>query len=281
MSRRRAEARCTRSRTARTDAQAGADAQERVRPRGAKWKRRGGRATLLRGRARPSRWVGEVGADAQERVPPAARNYDILSKRIMVPETSTTLLRSIHDADSARWPEFVSRYCPMMMAYVGKHFPRLDADDIVQETLVALSKVIVCYRYAPDETGRFRNYLTGILRKKALKQCEKVARERSAKEELRNMADASVAVGSPDDSAVWKDAILEIAMRQLLDDGRIPDKSKQIFQRLTIDGAAPDEVAAAYGTSRNNIDKTKSRMIARLREIVRALEEVGDVRCDG
>ena len=54
-------------------------------------------------------------------------------------------------------------------------------------------------------------------------------------------------------------------MRQLLDDDRIPYRFKQIFQRLAVDGASPDEVAKAYGTSRNNIDKTKSRMLARLR----------------
>ena len=65
-------------------------------------------------------------------------------------------------------------------------------------------------------------------------------------------------------------------MRQILDDDNIPDKSKQIFQRLTVDGVSPDEVAVAYGTSRNNVDKIKSRMIARLREIVRTLEEAGD-----
>ena len=142
--------------------------------------------------------------------------------------------------------------------------------------MIALSNVISNYRYAPDETGRFRNYLTGILRRKALKQCEKVARERTAKAEFREQEDAGVAFDSPDYSDSWKDAVLEIAMQQIRDDGKIPEKSKQIFQRLTVDGASPDEVAAEYGTSRNNVDKTKSRMLARLREIVRTLEEAGD-----
>ena len=59
-------------------------------------------------------------------------------------------------------------------------------------------------------------------------------------------------------------------------DGKISDKSKQIFQRLMVDGQSPDDVAAAYGTSRNNVDKVKSRMLARLREIVRTLEAAGD-----
>ena len=192
----------------------------------------------------------------------------------MMPETSTTLLKDIAEGDNVRWPEFVARYRPMMFAYLKSHFPAVDADDMVQETLIALSNVIANYRYAPDETGRFRNYLTGILRKKALKQCEKVAKERAAKKEFQEQAVASIADSG--DSADWKDAILEIAMRQLLDDEKIPGKSKQIFQRVAVDGAQPDEVAAAYGTSRNNIDKTKSRMMARLREIVRRLEEAGD-----
>ena len=195
----------------------------------------------------------------------------------MIPETSTTLLKDIANGENARWAEFVARYRPMMRSYMKSQFPTVDADDVVQETLIALSTVISNYRYAPDETGRFRNYLTGILRRKALKQCEKADKERTAKAELWELEDAGAAFGSPDDSDSWKDAVLEIAMRQILDDDKISDKSKQIFQRLTVDGVSPDEVAAAYGTSRNNVDKTKSRMIARLREIVRALEESGNV----
>ena len=194
----------------------------------------------------------------------------------MTPETSTTLLRDISDSANARWPEFVARYRPMMISYLKSHFPAVDADEVVQETLIALSNVISSYRYAPDETGRFRNYLTGILRRKALKQCEKSAKERTAKKELKELADVDATIRGADDSADWRDAVLEIAMRQILDDDNIPDKSKQIFQRLTVDGVSPDEVAVAYGTSRNNVDKTKSRMIARLREIVRALEEAGN-----
>ena len=194
----------------------------------------------------------------------------------MIPETSTTLLKGIANGENARWTEFVARYRPMMLSYTKSHFPAVDADDAVQETLIALSNVISNYRYAPDETGRFRNYLTGILRRKALKQCEKADKERTAKAELRELEDAGAAFGSLDDSDSWKDAVLEIAMRQILDDDNIPDKSKQIFQRLTVDGVSPDEVAVAYGTSRNNVYKTKSRMIARLREIVRTLEEAGD-----
>jgi len=197
----------------------------------------------------------------------------------MIPETSTTLLRDIAgDAENARWPEFVSRYRPMMLAFLKARFPMVDADDMVQETLIALSRVLPHYRYAPDETGRFRSYLTGILHKRALKWCERDTRDRARQAEYRNfMAPGRTADRDAAAQSAYRVALLEIATRQLLDDGKISDKSKQIFQRLTVDGQSPESVAAAYGTSRNNVDKIKSRMIAKLREIVQLLEAAGDV----
>ena len=196
----------------------------------------------------------------------------------MVPETSTTLLKEISDdAENARWPEFVSRYRPMMSAYVKARFPELDADELVQQTLIALSAALPRYRYAPDETGRFHNYLTGILHNKALKLCERRSRELAMKAELQRVTTDPVTAIMAEEAVAWRKALLEIAMRQLLSDERIPDRSKQIFQRVMVDGLAPEEVATAYGTSRNNIDKIKSRMLDRLRRIVSLLEKAGDV----
>ena len=195
----------------------------------------------------------------------------------MTPDTSTTLLREISsDADNARWPEFVARYRPMMLAYLKSHFPAVDAGDVVQETLIALSKALPNYRYDPGENGRFKNYLTGIPRNKSLKWCKQANRDRALKNDLISGVVPPPPSTAEMNEAAWRESLLEIAMYQLLANERIPDKSKQIFQRLTVDGASPDEVAIAYGTSRNNIDKTKSRIMARLREIVRALEAAGD-----
>ena len=61
-------------------------------------------------------------------------------------------------------------------------------------------------------------------------------------------------------------------MRELLSDDSIHQRSKQIILRLAVEGVPPAEVAAAYGVERNAVDKIKSRMIARLREIVASLE---------
>lgn len=161
----------------------------------------------------------------------------------------------------------------MMTGYLKTYFPSLEADDIVQETLVALSQVLPNYRYDPTVTGHFHNYLTGILRNKACRECERRAREKAFHEDL------SVILSANDDKrdaevAKWQESVFEIAMRELLADAEIHERSKQIFLRLAVDGVSADEVASAYGVERNVVDKIKSRMITRLKNIVAGLEGV-------
>ena len=87
-----------------------------------------------------------------------------------IPTTSTTLLRDLaQDSQHARWGEFVARYRPMMEAFMRERFPSLEADDVIQETLIELIRVFPIYHYSPKEKGHFHNYLTGILRHRALR----------------------------------------------------------------------------------------------------------------
>ena len=189
-----------------------------------------------------------------------------------VPTTSTTLLRDIgSSADNARWGEFVERYQGMMAAYLKANFPSLEAEDIVQETLMTLSGILPNYQYDPEAKGYFHNYLTGILRNKARRECEKRARDKAYRDAGAVFAAESDAAHD-DRIADWQKSVYEIAMRELLSDDSIHQRSKQIFLRLSVDGMSPTEVASAYGVERNAVDKIKSRMIARLREIVASLE---------
>ena len=191
-----------------------------------------------------------------------------------VPTTSTTLLRDIgSDVKNARWGEFVERYRGMMTGYLKSNFPVLDADDIVQETLVALSRILPNYRYDPAVTGHFHNYLTGILHNKACRECERHAHEKAVQGEMSVILSVE-ADKRGEDLSRWQESVFEIAMRELLADPEIHERSKQIFLRLAVDGVSASEVAVAYGVERNNVDKIKSRMIARLKNIVAGLEGV-------
>lgn len=196
-----------------------------------------------------------------------------------IPTTSRTLLRDLgKDARSPRWEEFVARYRPMMEAFLAARYPSLaqEADDLVQETLVALLRALPDYRYAPGEQGSFHNYLTGILRNKAAmllrrRAAESVrdARASAEPDPPQSRADEEAAARDEDE---WRDAVLQIALRQLLADDSVQERTKQVFVRVAVNGEDPASVAEAFGVSRNAVDQMKSRMMRRLRDLVAALD---------
>jgi RNA polymerase sigma factor (sigma-70 family) len=194
-----------------------------------------------------------------------------------IPETSTTLLRDLtQDPQHARWGEFVSRYRPMMEAYLRTHFPTVEADDVIQETLITLIKVFPVYRYSPDETGAFHNYLTGILRHRALRVIENESRRLNKEQKYHEMTDLSILDDGRNERSSWREAVLEIALQQLLADESINDRTKQVFVRVAVNGEKPENVAQSFGITRNSVDQMKARMKARLCELANMLMKVDD-----
>jgi len=196
-----------------------------------------------------------------------------------VPETSTTLLRDVADSQHARWAVFHSRYEPMMQAFMRERFPSLDADDIIQETFVALAKALPHYVYNPKENGHFHNYLTGVLRNKALKALVARKREQLLREKLSyssHQSHSSEESPTPNeaDYKSWRESVYEIALQQLLADEAIHERTKQVFLRLTIKGEKPAEVAESLGIPRKTVDRLKERTLDRLRKYVDALKDI-------
>ena len=215
-----------------------------------------------------------------------------------IPTTSTTLLRDIaNDSQHARWGEFVARYRPIMEAYMRERFPSLDADDVIQETLIAVCAALPSYRYAPEENGYFHNYLTGILRNKALRQLHRDQRQAEIAEMVGRDASIEPVVGSrvprdragravaprppsdmmADDEQSWRETLVEIALQQLMNDESIQSRTRQVFLRVAVNGEKPDDVAAAFGIERNAVDQIKNRMMPRLQRIVADLEKAGKI----
>lgn len=219
-----------------------------------------------------------------------------------IPATSTTLLRDLaNDSQHARWAEFVTRYRPMMEAFMRERFPSLDADDVIQETLIAVWAALPSYRYAPEEKGYFHNYLTGILRNKALRQLGKDQRQAEIAEKLREDVSSGGRARSPvsperseprkrwlqgyapqgviqgDDEQSWRETLVEIALRQLMNDESIQSRTRQVFLRVVVNGEKPEDVAAAFGITCNGVYLIKNRMMPRLQKIVAALEKAGNI----
>ena len=178
------------------------------------------------------------------------------------------------DSRHVRWGEFVRRYQPMMEEYLRAHFPGLESEDVISETLIALVDVLKNYRYAPDETGSFHNYLTGILKHKALYRRRVAERHEKClavfEDSARRVDDSS----SAKEEREWKETVFAIAVRQLMSDETIQERTKQVFLRVAINHESPDAVAESFGIKRNAVDQTKSRMMTKLREIVESLKSV-------
>ncbi len=154
-----------------------------------------------------------------------------------------------------------------------ERFPSVEADEAIAETLVSLVDVFRNYHYSPDETGRFHNYLTGILRHKALRLCKQAERQR----DLHQRAAAEpIAPADDSEEEEYRKSLFEIAVRQFFDDESIAPRTKEIFRRIAINGESPELVAKSFMMDRHAVDQLKSRSVAKLRKLVEALEKADD-----
>ena len=188
-------------------------------------------------------------------------------------KTSDQLVATIMgDPQSAKWAEFVEAFSPILRYFSNKNFPDLDADDLIQETFRVLIEKMPNYRYDPEANGLFRNYLMGILCNKAFEVYRKRKRQSEAVAIWLETRPARSASRAESEYSAFKQAVMELAMRELLADPSVKDQSKQIFRKVAIEGQRPADVAASFGVTRDVVDHIRSRMNARLRKIVARLE---------
>ncbi len=193
-----------------------------------------------------------------------------------VPATSVSLLRDIASGtENARWAEFVRIYEEPMRAFLAARFPSVEADDVLQETMIALMRVMPDYHYTPDGNGHFRNYLVGILKHKAEDAIRRQSRESDRRERIRkSAADAprrAHAPGEADDEEGWRLAAMNAALEQMLSDESVNARSREVFRHVALLHEPPAEVAAAFGISRANVDQIKRRLVLRLSELVKTM----------
>jgi RNA polymerase sigma factor (sigma-70 family) len=190
-----------------------------------------------------------------------------------MPATSITLLRAVSSgAESIRWTEFVQRYDGLMRTFLGRYYPTLEADDVIQDVLVSLTKALPGYSYTPDEKGHFHNYLLGVVRHKAV---DAVRRNASEDRKRKGFADAPKAGKEQGEETKWREDLMHAALEQLMADGSIAPRNREIFRHVALLGEAPEQVASDFGVSRGNVDVIKKRMVDRLQTLVSAMLENG------
>ena len=168
---------------------------------------------------------------------------------LLLSETSTTLLRDVSNPQHARWSEFYARYEPMMRAYLRERFPTLEADDIIQNTFVSLSNVLSRSGYSREDGKHFHNFLTGVLRNKALDALRAIGRTNRISKRLERAVPDTGTSANEREYADWQRSVFEIALRQFLSDETVCERDKQVFVRTAIDGDAPEAVSESLGVS--------------------------------
>jgi len=189
----------------------------------------------------------------------------------MVPVTSVSLLKVLgSDAQSPRWTEFANKYASTIDGFLFKYFPSVDAEEVVNDTLLALVEKLPLYEYNPDTRGHFRNYLIGIVRFKAIEQMKKRKRDSDHQAELETKAlleweyeKQSYRVDLRD----WRREAYEAALVQFMADKSVSPRDKEIFRRVALRGEAPESVAEIFSIKRNNVDQIKARMVAKLKAL--------------
>ena len=186
------------------------------------------------------------------------------------PVTSMSLIRVLgEDAQSPRWTEFADKYDAMVDGFLCKYFPTVDAAEVVNETLIALTEKLPLYQYDPDEKGHFRNYLIGIVRYKAIEQLKRQKRESDLKARIREQAFEWTYQSRSyrADLTDWQKDAYESALQQFFANPSVSTRDKEIFRRIIRRGEKPEDVAAVFGITRNNVDQIMARTRARLKEL--------------
>jgi RNA polymerase sigma factor (sigma-70 family) len=196
-----------------------------------------------------------------------------------ISETRNSLLLRLPDkADVDAWEQFVSIYQPLVFRLArSKGFQDADANDIVQEVMVAVSKAIHRWDQDPSK-GRFRDWLFKIARNlmiNFLTRRKHLPLGQGGSELVRLLNER--VDPSPADSESSREFDLEyrrelylIAARQVQSDVR--PTTWEAFQRTSIEAMPIKEAASRLGMSEGAIVVARCRVLARLRDAVRCIE---------
>jgi RNA polymerase sigma factor (sigma-70 family) len=191
---------------------------------------------------------------------------------------NSLLLRLPDKADVDAWDQFVSIYQPLVFRLArSKGFQDADANDIVQEVMVAVSKAIHRWDQDPSK-GRFRDWLFKIARNlmiNFLTRRKHLPLGQGGSELVRllnervdpNTADSD---SSREFDLEYRRELYLIAARQVQSDVR--PTTWEAFQRTSIEGMPIKEAANCLGMTEGAIVVARCRVLARLRDEVRRIE---------
>jgi RNA polymerase sigma factor (sigma-70 family) len=193
-----------------------------------------------------------------------------------IPPTRASLLARLRDLhDEAAWTEFVQLYAPLVYGYARKQgLQDADAADLSQEVLSSVANSVGRLEYDPRR-GSFRNWLFTIVRRR-LSSFWSAGEKRSCRsgdpttQELLELCPAANGAEAQW-QAEWEDRLFRWACEQVRKD--VTETTWQAFWRTALMAESGKQVAADLGLSVAAVYRARSRVLARLKELVQAAQE--------
>ena len=190
------------------------------------------------------------------------------------PGTRPSLLVRLRDGDDGdAWRQFVQLYAPLVYRYARLHqLQDADAADLTQEVLRSVHGGIGRLEYTP-QLGSFRGWLFTLAHHRL---CDFLTRrQRQAQASGGTTADELLhEIPAPQEEAwnrEYEQRLFAWAAEQAR--GEFKEKTWQAFWRTTVEGLAAGQVAKSLGISVGAVYIAKSRVQARLKQIVQQVED--------
>lgn len=189
--------------------------------------------------------------------------------------TRLTLLSRLRDPRGTAWEDFYVTYGPVMQRYAARlGLDQAAAQDVVQESVLALLRILPTFRYDPDR-GLFRNFVLTVVHRKvqaALRRRTRLA-ETSADAQpgeahlsLLDRLPASTPLPQEQMHLAWQQSLWEEALARVRRDPTIQPHTWDVFHAYVLEDRAAAEVAASFSLKPNAVYQIRNRMLARIRE---------------
>jgi RNA polymerase sigma-70 factor (ECF subfamily) len=192
------------------------------------------------------------------------------------PPTRASLLVRLRDPqDEAAWTEFIDLYAPLVYGYARKQgLQDADAADLSQDVLAAVVTSIGRLEYDPAR-GAFRNWLFTLVRRKLANWWTAQGQQTPGSGDTGTVQLLEQCPGPEAGEsawqAEWEQRVFGWACEQVR--RSVTDVTWQAFWRTAVAGSAADQVAAELGLSVGAVYVARSRVLARLKELVRSVED--------
>jgi RNA polymerase sigma-70 factor (ECF subfamily) len=199
-----------------------------------------------------------------------------------IPTRTSLLSRLKNWDDQESWKEFFDTYWRMLYSVAVKSgLTNAEAQDIVQEAIVAVAKKMPQFKYDPA-IGSFKSWLMLIIRRKIIDLARKRQRElprHAASSPTTETARTATLERVPDPDAgqidaiyeeEWQQGMLEMAVERVKQKTDL--KQFQIFHCYALKSWPVGEVARHFRVTSNQVYVTKHRVSALIKEEIKKLE---------